>query len=246
MEVLICLGKVWWRNLPNSRKIVEGVPLYLFFVAMLFQLFVYPHFAWSAWRFTGYDERWFSQGWGSDPMGDAKQHERVWLYAMFGFMMKDMWIFRNDVLFFLHHGPRLHDLVDDELWEYCWIDLYGKGGGLHIRSEDGAERRRSRSVSWREAIFSQYCAERPDAIVEARCDPRVARETKISTSLRLVAVAICASGCPPRCARPSGAPPLPCGARRSAASPPCAARASLAGAARARTVQVTTDVARLL
>ena len=33
------------------------------------------------------------------------------------------------------------DLVDDELWEYCWIDLYGKGGGLHIRSEDGAERR---------------------------------------------------------------------------------------------------------
>ena len=74
---------------------------------MLFQLFVYPHFAWSAWRFTGYDERWFSQGWGSDPMGDAKQHERVWLYAMFGFMMKDMWIFRNDVLFFLHHGIAL-------------------------------------------------------------------------------------------------------------------------------------------
>ena len=66
-----------FRSLPNSRKIVEGVPLYLFFVAMLFQLFVYPHFAWSAWRFTGYDERWFSQGWGSDPMGDATSREQT-------------------------------------------------------------------------------------------------------------------------------------------------------------------------
>ena len=93
-----------FRSFPNSRKVVEGVPLYLFFVAMLFQLFVYPHFAWSAWKFTGYDDGWFSQGWGADPMGAAKQHERVWLYAMFGFMMKDMWIFRNDLLFFLHHG----------------------------------------------------------------------------------------------------------------------------------------------
>ena len=106
-SVLSGAANLLFRSLPNSRKIVEGVPLYLFFVAMLFQLFVYPHFAWSAWRFTGYDERWFSQGWGSDLMGDAKQHERVWLYAMFGFMMKDMWIFRNDVLFFLHHGIAL-------------------------------------------------------------------------------------------------------------------------------------------
>ena len=106
-SVLSGAANLLFRSLPNSRKIVEGVPLYLFFVAMLFQLFVYPHFAWSAWRFTGYDERWFSQGWGSDPMGEAKQHERVWLYAMFGFMMKDMWIFRNDVLFFLHHGIAL-------------------------------------------------------------------------------------------------------------------------------------------
>ena len=39
-------------------------------------------------------------------MGEAN-NERVWLYAMFGFMMKDMWIFRNDVLFFLHHGIAL-------------------------------------------------------------------------------------------------------------------------------------------
>ena len=32
------------------------------------------------------------------------------------------------------------DAIDDEIWEYCRIDMYGASGGLQIQSEETAER----------------------------------------------------------------------------------------------------------
>ena len=95
---------------PDARRLVAGTPLYIYAVAMIFQALVFAPTAYVAWSRWGFDYEWFKEGWtttrGSvnvNPMGDKKRIERIYLYSLFGYMIKDMWIFRNDFLFFTHH-----------------------------------------------------------------------------------------------------------------------------------------------
>jgi hypothetical protein len=98
------------RRNPDARRLVAGTPLYIYAVAMIFQALVFAPAAYAAWSRWNFDPQWMKEGWttarGSinvDPMGEKKRIERVYLYALFGYMIKDMWIFRTDVLFFAHH-----------------------------------------------------------------------------------------------------------------------------------------------
>ena len=105
----IAFNTVARRN-PDARRLVAGTPLYIYAVAMIFQALVFAPAAYSAWSRWNFDPQWMKEGWTTargtvnvDPMGEKKRLERVYLYALFGYMIKDMWIFRTDVLFFAHH-----------------------------------------------------------------------------------------------------------------------------------------------
>ena len=98
------------RHNPDARRLVAGTPLYIYAVAMIFQALVFAPTAYAAWSRWNFDPQWMKEGWTTargtihvDPMGEKKRLERLYLYSLFGYMIKDMWIFRNDVLFFLHH-----------------------------------------------------------------------------------------------------------------------------------------------
>ena len=89
----------------NLLQQVAGQALYLYAVAIMFQVMVYPSFAIAAWRSKDFSHDWLVQGWTSTPMTDNMRHERHYMYAMFGYMVKDMFIFIvNDPVFFAHHA----------------------------------------------------------------------------------------------------------------------------------------------
>jgi hypothetical protein len=94
------------RTPKRSRRLISGTPLYLYQVALAFQILVYPALtlsAWSASRGGLYSVSWLKDGWGSNAMADAKLYERAFMCAVMGFMVKDLYLFKDDALFFLHH-----------------------------------------------------------------------------------------------------------------------------------------------
>lgn len=83
---------------------VAGQAVYLYAVAIMFQIIVYPAFAFAAWSSKGFSGDWLTQGWTSSPLGETMRHERHFMYSLFGYMFKDMFIFINDPMFFAHHA----------------------------------------------------------------------------------------------------------------------------------------------
>jgi hypothetical protein len=80
---------------PDARRLVAGTPLYIYAVAMIFQAVVFAPTAFVAWHRWGFDPQWFQEGWQTtrdsvnvNPMGDKKRIERVYLYALWGYMIK--------------------------------------------------------------------------------------------------------------------------------------------------------------
>ena len=95
---------------PDTRRTVKGIPIYIYAVAMIFQVVVFLPTAYCAWQRWAWNPEWMKEGWTTSPgwtkispMHERKRYERLYLYALWGYMIKDMWIFRRDFLFFAHH-----------------------------------------------------------------------------------------------------------------------------------------------
>ena len=79
----------------DARRLVAGTPLYLYAVAIIFQLVVFLPTAYCAWSRWGFDTQWMKEGWTESgqnsrvsPMSEKKRFERLFLYALFGYMIK--------------------------------------------------------------------------------------------------------------------------------------------------------------
>ena len=90
----IALNTLARRN-PDARRLVAGTPLYIYAVAMIFQALVFAPAAYAAWSRWNFDPQWMKEGWTTargtvnvDPMGEKKRVERVYLYALFGYMFE--------------------------------------------------------------------------------------------------------------------------------------------------------------
>ena len=85
--VVVCLGINALARRPKEARVkVDGHELYLYAVAMMFQVMVYPSFAVAAWQSKGFSPDWLAANWTSTAMADNMRHERSFFYSLIGFM----------------------------------------------------------------------------------------------------------------------------------------------------------------
>lgn len=96
------------RVLPTKK--VGGSPQWTWYLGRTVQVCVFPSLTYLAWANAGFDWEWLGVGWndrGEDSADlsledDPMRHERIYLYAMFGYMAKD-YLLPVDMLFVVHH-----------------------------------------------------------------------------------------------------------------------------------------------
>jgi hypothetical protein len=102
MTVLgVAINAVLSRTVAVGAPRVEGCTRWSWYMGLFTQSLVYPLICFLAWRSKGFETTpWLNAKW-TDYGGDF-YFERLWFYAFFGYLMKDM-ADMTDALYIVHH-----------------------------------------------------------------------------------------------------------------------------------------------
>mmetsp|Transcript_2742 Transcript_2742/g.3902 ORF Transcript_2742/g.3902 Transcript_2742/m.3902 type:complete len:238 (+) Transcript_2742:160-873(+) len=83
-------------------NLIDGIPAWNWYVAVLTQLLIYPSLSYLAWSSKEFSLSWLECGW-RDNDSSSLFYELCFMYAFFGYLGKDMWALRSNLLFIIHH-----------------------------------------------------------------------------------------------------------------------------------------------